>query len=71
MNANLKEYVKISKHFLLLTMTCFSGTNETPTLETIDSYMAKLHSVILESPQENESLVTTVRDIVGRLNVEG
>lgn len=47
------------------------GTNETPTLETIDSYMAKLHSVILESPQENESLVTTVRDIVGRLNVEG
>lgn len=47
------------------------GTNETPTLETIDTYMAKLHSIILESPQENDNLVTTVRDIVGRLNVEG
>ena len=42
-----------------------------PTLETIDTYMAKLHSVILDSPQENESLIATVREIVGRLNFEG
>ncbi|KAH9495988.1 SWI/SNF- matrix-associated actin-dependent regulator of chromatin sub E member 1 [Bulinus truncatus] len=42
------------------------GTGEFPTLETIDTYMAKLHSFILDSPQENEQLIATVRDIVGR-----
>ncbi|KAL5020148.1 hypothetical protein ScPMuIL_003040 [Solemya velum] len=47
------------------------GTNETPSLETIDMYMAKLHSIILDTPQENESLIAAVREIVGRLNVEG
>uniref|UniRef100_A0A2C9K3E4 HMG box domain-containing protein n=1 Tax=Biomphalaria glabrata TaxID=6526 RepID=A0A2C9K3E4_BIOGL len=46
------------------------GTGELPTLETIDTYMARLHSLILDSPQENESLIATVRDIVGRLSIE-
>lgn len=49
----------------------FTGTGETPTLDTIDAYMAKLHNLILESPQDNESLIATVRDILGRLNMEG
>lgn len=47
------------------------GTQEVPTLETIDNYMARLHSIILDSPQENEQLIATVRDIVGRLNIDG
>lgn len=47
------------------------GTNETPTLETIDSYMARLHTLILDSPQEHEALISTVRDIVGRLDYKG
>ena len=47
-----------------------AGTNEVPTLETIDTYMAKLHSLILESPQENEGLIATVREIVGRLHFD-
>lgn len=46
------------------------GTEEVPTLETVDNYMAKLHSIILDSPQENESLIAMVREIVGRLNFE-
>ncbi|XP_052240582.1 high mobility group protein 20A-like isoform X1 [Dreissena polymorpha] len=46
------------------------GTNEIPTLETIDNYMARLHSVILEHPQKNEKLISQVRDIVGRLNID-
>lgn len=46
-------------------------TNEVPSIDTIDTYMAKLHMVILDNPQENESLIATVRDIVGRLNFEG
>jgi hypothetical protein len=32
--------------------------------------MAKLHTIILDAPQENESLIATVRDIVGRLNFD-
>ena len=43
------------------------GTNEVPTLDTIDSYMTRLYSVILDSPQENEGLITNVREIVSRL----
>ncbi|CAL1547882.1 unnamed protein product [Lymnaea stagnalis] len=46
------------------------GSGELPTIETIDTYMAKLHSLILDSPQENEQLIATVREIVGRLNIE-
>jgi len=47
------------------------GTHEVPALDSIDNYMAKLHSIILDSPQENEALIATVREIVGRLNFEG
>ena len=43
------------------------STNEVPTLDTIDSYMTRLYSVILDSPQENEGLITNVREIVSRL----
>eukprot|EP00062_Callorhinchus_milii_P002532 gi/632938806/ref/XP_007906476.1/ PREDICTED: high mobility group protein 20A isoform X1 [Callorhinchus milii] len=44
------------------------GSGETPTLDTIDSYMRKLHSVILSSPHDNENLIATVRDLVSRLD---
>jgi len=47
------------------------NTHEVPALDSIDTYMAHLHAVILDSPQENESLIATVREIVGRLNFEG
>ncbi|XP_006824510.1 high mobility group protein 20A-like [Saccoglossus kowalevskii] len=46
------------------------GTNEVPTLNTIDTYMTKLHQIILDSPQENESLISTVREIIGRLDYQ-
>ncbi|XP_033725522.1 high mobility group protein 20A-like isoform X1 [Pecten maximus] len=58
----------LTSHF---SSTPLPGTGELPTIDTIDSYMAKLHSLILESPQDHESLIATVRDILGRLNVEG
>ena len=48
-----------------------TGTQEIPSFETVDNYMARLHSIILDSPQENEQLIATVRDIVGRLNIDG
>lgn len=47
------------------------GSNETPSVESIDSYMAKLHNLILDNPQENEVLISTVRDIVSRLDYQG
>ena len=46
------------------------GTNEVPSEETIDNYMTKLYSVILDSPQENEGLITSVREIVSRLGYQ-
>lgn len=45
-----------------------TGSGETPTLDTIDSYMKKLHSTIISSPQEHENLISTVRDVVNRLD---
>lgn len=45
-----------------------AASGETPTLDTIDSYMKKLHSIIVSSPQEHESLINTVRDVVTRLD---
>lgn len=44
------------------------GSNELPSLDSIDTYMGKLHTLILDSPQENEVLITTVREIVSRLD---
>ncbi|XP_028843651.1 high mobility group protein 20A isoform X2 [Denticeps clupeoides] len=44
------------------------GSGETPTLDTIDSYMKKLHSIILSCPQEHENLISTVREVVNRLD---
>ncbi|POI25221.1 hypothetical protein CIB84_011028, partial [Bambusicola thoracicus] len=43
------------------------GSGETPTMETIDSYMNRLHGIIMANPQENENLIATVRDVVNRL----
>ncbi|KAK2866933.1 hypothetical protein Q8A67_025050 [Cirrhinus molitorella] len=44
------------------------GSGETPTLDSIDSYMKKLHGIILSNPQENQLLISTVRDVVNRLD---
>ncbi|XP_046890587.1 high mobility group protein 20A isoform X3 [Hypomesus transpacificus] len=44
------------------------GSGETPTLDTIDSYMKRLHGLILANPQEHDHLISTVRDVVNRLD---
>uniref|UniRef100_A0A8C9VAG9 High mobility group protein 20A n=1 Tax=Scleropages formosus TaxID=113540 RepID=A0A8C9VAG9_SCLFO len=43
------------------------GSGETPTLDTIDSYMKKLHGIIVADPQEHEGLINVVREVVSRL----
>ena len=45
-------------------------TNEVPTVATIDNYMAKLHQIILDAPQENEQLILAVTEVVNKLNLE-
>ncbi|XP_078329675.1 high mobility group protein 20A-like [Crassostrea virginica] len=46
------------------------GTSELPTLDTIDNYRAKLHNLILDSPQDHQGLISIVRDVIGRLNID-
>jgi hypothetical protein len=49
-----------------------AGSNEVPTLNTIDNYMTRLHSLLLDSTtQEREALLATVRELVGRLEFHG
>lgn len=55
----------------LCSISSFVASNEVPTLNTIDSYMTKLHQLILDSPQEHENLVSTVREIIGRVDLQG
>ena len=43
------------------------GYTDALTPETVDAYLANLHSLLLERPQEHQGLLTTVRDIVHRL----
>lgn len=47
------------------------GTDELPTLDTIDTYMNKLHAMITDSPHEHNALASTVRDIVSRISFDG
>lgn len=55
----------------VLTFANFTDSNELPTLDSIDAYMSKLQAIVLEAPQENESLITRVREIISHLNFEG
>ena len=43
------------------------GCAEPLTPDTVDAYLAKLHGLLLERPQEHQALLATVRDIVHRL----
>ncbi|XP_048352659.1 SWI/SNF-related matrix-associated actin-dependent regulator of chromatin subfamily E member 1-related [Sphaerodactylus townsendi] len=43
------------------------GTGETPTLGTLDFYMAKLHSAIESNPAQHERLVVRVKEILSRI----
>ncbi|KDR10436.1 high mobility group protein 20A-like [Zootermopsis nevadensis] len=48
------------------------GSNEVPTLTSIDNYMTRLHSLLLDSTtRDREALVATVRELVGRLEFHG
>ena len=55
----------LTEHFSLLSLP---GTNETPTIESIDRYMRKLHRTLLEtSENDEETLISTLREIISRL----
>lgn len=46
---------------------CPVGTGETPTLSTLDFYMAKLHSAIESNPLQHEKLVVRIKEILSRI----
>jgi len=64
---NFLELLQPSKYFVTHFTVLTIGSGEIPTMETIDSYMNRLHSIIMANPQENENLIATVRDVVNRL----
>lgn len=51
----------------LLTGLLPTGTGETPTLSTLDFYMAKLHSAIESNPLQHEKLVVRIKEILSRI----
>lgn len=62
------EFLLQSSEYSMAHVTVLTvGSGETPTMETIDSYMNRLHNIVMANPQENENLIATVRDVVNRL----
>ena len=59
------------RYMLKLHATWVAGTKECPTLDTIESYMGKLHNIVLNSPQQHEAFIATAVDIISRLGNEG
>ncbi|XP_072291617.1 high mobility group protein 20A [Eucyclogobius newberryi] len=69
-NSLLQQHLETLRQALTSSFSAVQlpGSGETPTLETIDVYMKKLHSVIMSSPQDHDGLICTVRDVVNRLD---
>ncbi|XP_063608801.1 high mobility group protein 20A-like [Penaeus indicus] len=68
-NAALQQHIEtlrqtLTKAFKALPLP---GTQEVPTEDSIDSYMVQLHSLIVNNPQQYQSLIQTVRGIVSQL----
>lgn len=71
-NQALQQHLSVLRSTLTSNFAAVAlpGNNETPRLDTIDSYMNKLHAMIVDSPNDNEDLAKAVRDIVSKLNFE-
>jgi len=71
-NAALQQHLDVLRTTLVANFSRIPlpGTNELPTLDTIDSYMSRLHGIIMDSPQEHTVLASTVKDIIGHLNFD-
>ncbi|MEE6521031.1 hypothetical protein FKM82_019022, partial [Ascaphus truei] len=68
-NALLQQHLQTVRQALTHCFRPFPlpGTTETPSPETIDSYMSHLQSTVLTHPQESEALITGVREVLSQL----
>lgn len=71
-NAALQQHLDLLRTTLVANFSRIPlpGTNELPTLDTVDSYMTKLHNLISESPQDHAALAATVRSIISRMSFD-
>ncbi|XP_067839722.1 SWI/SNF-related matrix-associated actin-dependent regulator of chromatin subfamily E member 1-related-like isoform X3 [Heptranchias perlo] len=69
-NATLHKHLENLRQMLTTSFTNVSlpGSGENVTLDTVDSYMTTLHSIIDEDPQQNVKLVRKVQEIVNSLD---
>ncbi|XP_031517440.1 SWI/SNF-related matrix-associated actin-dependent regulator of chromatin subfamily E member 1-related-like, partial [Papio anubis] len=51
-------------------LTCPPGTGETPTLGTLDFYMARLHGAIERDPAQHEKLIVRIKEILAQVASE-
>ncbi|XP_078070214.1 SWI/SNF-related matrix-associated actin-dependent regulator of chromatin subfamily E member 1-related-like isoform X2 [Mustelus asterias] len=69
-NATLHKHLENLRQMLTTSFSNVSlpGSGESVTLDTVDSFMTKLHSIIDEDPQQNEKLVRKVQEVVSSLS---
>uniref|UniRef100_A0A1B6DHW6 HMG box domain-containing protein n=1 Tax=Clastoptera arizonana TaxID=38151 RepID=A0A1B6DHW6_9HEMI len=72
-NAALQQHLQQLRMTLAtgLANTPLPGTNELPSVDTIDEYMERLHSLIIDNNQLNPGLTNNVRDIISRIDFQG
>lgn len=71
-NIVLKDHLKVLREVLVDAFhnSPLPGTDETPTSETVDSYLGKLQVLLGSNPRGHEDMVTTVREVAERLEEE-
>ena len=52
---------------ILIELKCLADTNESPTEETIDDYLLKLHNIVTADPPQHPKLAVNVRSIVNQI----
>jgi len=71
-NTVLRDHLKVLREVLVDAFhnSPLPGTDETPTRETVDSYLGKLQVLLGSDPRGHEDMVTTVREVAERLEEE-
>ncbi|KAG7488032.1 hypothetical protein MATL_G00029720 [Megalops atlanticus] len=68
----LHRHLQAIKHTLVNSLAAvpLPGTDETPSLGTLDSYLSRMSSVLESSPHEHRALVAQLQDILAHLDSE-
>ncbi|XP_053317990.1 SWI/SNF-related matrix-associated actin-dependent regulator of chromatin subfamily E member 1-related-like [Spea bombifrons] len=68
----LQQHLQTVRQILLTSFSSMPipGTGETATQGNLDVYMAKLHTMIEENPSRHENLVTRIKEVLSKIDID-